>query len=106
MGIIGKMTLMNLNKTLLLAVLSLSQVGCFFGAAVGSSFVVQSTVATGASYAVSGKGLTDHAMSEIADKNCKMFNVVDAKSVCQEYKKIPINDKNSRPELTSGATIQ
>jgi hypothetical protein len=106
MGIIGKMPLMNFNKTLLLTIFSLSQTGCFFGAALGSSFMVQSTVATGASYAVSGKGLTDHAMSEIADKDCKMFNVIDGKSVCQEYKQIPINDKNSRPESALGATVQ
>lgn len=89
---------MNFRNYLLLILFSASQAGCFFGAALGSSFMVQSTVATGASYAVSGKGLSDHAMSEISDKDCKLFNMIDGKAVCQEFKKIPINDRSSRPE--------
>lgn len=95
---------MNLNKSFFFIICSLTQTGCFFGAALGSSFMVQSTVATGASYAVSGKGLSDHAMSEVADKDCKIFNMINGKSVCQDFKQIPINDKSSRSEPVSRLT--
>lgn len=97
---------MNYKNFFLLIAISVSQAGCFVGAALGGSFMVQSTVATGASYAVSGKGLSDHAMSEVADKDCKLFNMIDGKSVCQNYKQIPINDKSSRPEVREKVATQ
>lgn len=89
---------MNLKMLFMIFFVAISQSGCFVGAAIGGSFMVQSTVATGTSYAVSGKGISDHAISEFSDQNCKIFNLVSGKPVCQEYVPIPINDKNNRTD--------
>jgi hypothetical protein len=87
---------MHVKKLLVIVLVAFSQSGCFVGAAVGGSFMVQSTMASGASYAVSGKGISDHAISEVSDQDCKLFNLASGKPVCQQYAPIPINDKNKR----------
>ena len=66
----------------------------------GSGVAVQTTVASGASYATTGKTLGDHALSGATDKDCKLFNLIDGQQVCQEYKSsgAKIDDRSRRPE--------
>lgn len=39
----------------------------------------------GVSYLVSGKSVTDHAISEVAAQDCALFRVVQGREVCEEY---------------------
>ena len=38
----------------------------------------------GASYAASGKSVTDHALSAAADRDCAMFRIVKGEEICRE----------------------
>jgi len=76
---------MQLHKMLwpILVLVAFTQSGCFIGAAAFSStLMVSSTVASAVSYAVSGKTLTDHALSGVSGQDCKLFNLIDGKAVC------------------------
>ena len=78
--------------------------GCMFAplatSFAGSGVAVQTTVASGASYATTGKTLGDHALSGATDKDCKLFNLIDGQQVCQNYKSsgAKIDDRSHRPE--------
>lgn len=39
----------------------------------------------GFSYLVSGKSVTDHAISEVAAQDCALFRIVQGSEVCEEY---------------------
>ena len=39
----------------------------------------------GVSYLVSGKSVTDHAISEVASQDCALFRVVQDRSICQDF---------------------
>ena len=65
---------------------------------VSSASFVESTAINGASYVTTGKGVSEHVMSGMADQDCKLFNVIDGKQVCQDYQldKIPQKDLTTR----------
>ena len=42
------------------------------------------TIGDGVSYVGTGKTLTDHAISEYLDKDCKTFNLLEEKELCEE----------------------
>lgn len=39
----------------------------------------------GVSYLVSGKSVTDHAISEVAQQDCALFRVVQDREICEDY---------------------
>lgn len=46
---------------------------------------VASTVADGLSYAISGKGVSDHALSAITTRDCAVLRLLDGRELCVEY---------------------
>jgi len=85
-----------MNKLLVLLLLAGSTTGCAVIATVtGSSSSTLATVkaietvklgADVVSYGATDKTLTDHAISGITGKDCKLFNIVGDRQVCQEDK--------------------
>ena len=66
---------------------------------------IETTAVNGASYLTTGKGVTEHFISGAADQDCKLYNVIDGKAVCQNYQleKIPQRDLTTR--FTTGMTV-
>ena len=61
----------------------------------GGAYQTMDTVTTGAtavSYGTTGKGITDHAISKIVGKDCRMFNILQNKDFC--YKGTSVENKN------------
>ena len=53
---------------------------------IGGAYQTIDTITTGAtaiSYSTTGKGITDHAISKIVNKDCKMFNILQHKNFCR-----------------------
>jgi hypothetical protein len=65
---------------------------------VTTSTFVQTTAINGVSYTTTGKGVTEHVVSGVADQDCKLYNVIDGKQICQDYQleKIPQRDLTTR----------
>jgi hypothetical protein len=90
-------------KLILLFLLFTSLEGCVFlassaGGSAGTIQVAQTldmvkTAGDVGSAAVTNKTLTDHALSAISGKDCRVFNIFDKKKIC----KIPMPDV-STPE--------
>jgi hypothetical protein len=53
-----------------------------------------STGATAVSYGTTGKGITDHAISKIVGKDCRMFNLLKKKQICRVHKTYEVNFYN------------
>lgn len=74
-----------LKRKLLLSLSLVSIQGCVLIGGAGT-YQTMDTVTTGAtavSYGATGKGLTDHAVSAIVGKDCRMFNVLQHKNFCR-----------------------
>jgi hypothetical protein len=80
--------------------------GCVLGplvattaSTVTTTSFAESAAVSGASYVTTGKGVTDHLISGAADQDCKLYNIIDGKKVCQAYqsKTIPQRDLSKRP---------
>jgi hypothetical protein len=69
-------------------------------AATTTSFI-ETTAVNGASYVTTGKGVSEHVMSGLADQDCKFSHVIDGKSICEDYQveKIPLRDLSNRRTL-------
>jgi len=90
-------------KLILLFLLSISFQGCVLlassaGGSAGTIQVAQTidmvkTAGDVGSAAVTNKTLTDHALSALSGKDCRVFNIFDKKKIC----KIPMPDV-STPE--------
>ena len=81
-----------LKKSLLLS-LSLASTGCV--ALLGGTYQtmdVVTTAGTAVSYGTTGKGLTDHAISKITDRDCRLTNVLKNVDVC--YQGTSLENKN------------
>ena len=78
-----------------------------FTSATSATFL-ESTAINGASYVTTGKGVSEHLLSGVADQDCKLFNVIDGKRVCQEYQldKIPQRDLTTRYTTIVPVTIE
>ena len=53
----------------------------------GGAYQTADTISTGAtavSYGTTGKGITDHAISAVVGKDCRMLNVLKKKDFCYE----------------------
>lgn len=61
-----------------------------------SSAMVESTIVTGASYAGTGKGVSDHVLSGYTKQDCELFNIFKFEPICKDHlpDKIPIRDLN------------
>ena len=70
---------------------------------VTTSSFVQTTAINGVSYTTTGKGVSEHVVSGVTDQDCKLYNIIDGKQICQDYQieKIPQRDLTTR--FTSGA---
>jgi len=75
--------------------------GCVIAPIASSAFTtvttttfIETTAVNGASYVTTGKGISEHFISGAADQDCKLYNVIDGKAVCQNYQidKIPQKD--------------
>ena len=54
--------------------------------------------ADGASYLQSDKTLSDHALSKLTGKECKVFNVLTKESVCADNTPVVAPDSDSQPK--------
>jgi hypothetical protein len=71
----------------------LGSTGCV--ALLGGTYQTADMVTTGAtaiSYGTTGKGITDHAISKIAGKDCRMFNVLQHKNICRIRKTYEVSN--------------
>jgi hypothetical protein len=85
-----------LKRKLLLSLSLVSIQGCAI-LGVGGAYQTIDTITTGAtaiSYGTTGKGLTDHAVSTVVGKDCRMFNVLKNKHVCRVHKTYEVNFYN------------
>ena len=57
----------------------------------------------GASYVTSKKTVTDHAISIVTGKDCKLFNVLDKQSVCKETDTVALANPDKQPQAASTA---
>lgn len=77
-----------LKRKLLLSLSLVSIQGCAI-LGIGGAYQTIDTVTTGAtaiSYGTTGKGLSDHAVSAVVGKDCRMFNVLQHKNICRVRK--------------------
>lgn len=77
-----------LKRKLLLSLSLVSIQGCVLIGGAGT-YQTMDTITTGAtavSYGATGKGLTDHAVSAVAGKDCRMFNIFQHKNFCRVRK--------------------
>jgi len=79
-----------LKRKLLLSFSLVSIQGCAI-LGVGGAYQTIDTVTTGAtaiSYGTTGKGLSDHAVSAVTGKDCRMFNILQHKNICRIRKNL------------------
>jgi hypothetical protein len=78
-----------------------------FTTATSATFL-ESTAINGASYVTTGKGVSEHLISGVTDQDCKLYNIIDGKRVCQEYQidKIPQKDLTTRYTTIVPITIE
>ncbi|BDW11226.1 hypothetical protein PSHI8_13080 [Polynucleobacter sp. SHI8] len=78
-----------------------------FSTATSATFI-ESTAINGASYVTTGKGVSEHLLSGAADQDCKLYNIIDGKRVCQEYQldKIPQRDLTTRYTTIKPVTVE
>lgn len=85
-----------LKRKLLLSLSLVSLQGCAV-LGIGGAYQTVDTITTGAtavSYGTTGKGLTDHAVSAVVGKDCRMFNVLKNKRVCRVHKTYEVSFYN------------
>ena len=88
--------------------------GCaipFAGSALSiasSTTFIETTAVNGASYATTGKGVSEHLISGMVDQDCKLFNIIDGKKVCQDYQvdKVPQRDLTTRYSAQPPKTVE
>jgi hypothetical protein len=75
---------------------------------VTSATFLETTAINGASYVTTGKGVSEHLISGVADQDCKLFNIIDGKRIYQEYQidKIPQRDLTTRYTTTVPVTVE
>jgi hypothetical protein len=56
-------------------------------------------IADGVSYASTGRSMTDHAISTVAEEDCKLFRAVDGEPVCREA-------ANGMPSMAEVSTVE
>ncbi len=81
--------------------------GSAFSAVTSATFV-ESAAINGASYLTTGKGVSEHLISGVADQDCKLYNIIDGKRVCQDYQleKIPQRDLTTRYTTVVPVTVE
>jgi hypothetical protein len=85
-----------LKRKLLLSLSLVSIQGCAI-LGVGGAYQTIDTITTGAtavSYGTTGKGLSDHAISKMVGKDCRMFNILKNKNVCRVHKTYEVSFYN------------
>jgi hypothetical protein len=83
----------------------------FIGSAVSltsSAGVIESTAINGTSYLTTGKGVSEHVLSGVADQDCKLFNIIEGKKVCVDYQldKIPQKDLTTRYYINPPQSVE
>ena len=98
-----------LKRKLLLSLSLVSIQGCVLIGGAGT-YQTMDTITTGAtavSYGATGKGLTDHAASAMAGKDCRMFNVLQHKNFCRVRKTYEVrNMQETNEQRMQVATLQ
>jgi hypothetical protein len=56
-------------------------------------------VASVASTEITGKGLADHAISKMADRDCKIANVIHGERVCDPKGMVTVSAPLSEPQI-------
>ncbi len=102
-------------RTLVCLLLCNSLAGCAFAPFASSAFsaattstLIETTAINGASYLTTGKGVSEHVISGMADQDCKLYNIIDGKRVCQNYQldKIPQRDLTTRYTTVVPVTVE
>ena len=75
--------------------------GCV--AAIPPAVTIASYAVDGVSVLVSGKSVSDHAISEIADQDCVMFRLLEFELPCRDYKEDV--DETPSVEVANGASV-
>lgn len=69
------------------------------GCAVPPAISIAGLIADGVSYASTGRSMTDHAISTVAEEDCKLFRAVDGEPVCREA-------ANGMPSMAEVSTVE
>jgi hypothetical protein len=96
----------NGSRILAVAALAAALSGCGLG--IPSSVTVASYAADGVSYALTGKGMADHALSAAAERDCALLRAAYREPVCRPDAKIEQDKRDERraalaAALSSGA---
>lgn len=75
-------TLKKLRTVVVLLGAAWSASGCVMAAP--TAFQIATTALDGASYAATGKSVTDHLVSEVTAKDCAMMRALDGENICKE----------------------
>lgn len=96
-------------KKLIIVLFCSNLMGCAVVASIGggSAATIQAAQtidaaklgADAVSGAATGKTITDHAISYVADQDCTLFNIFESKPVCEEY-----GSRKKPEELASNQT--
>lgn len=69
------------------------------GCAVPPAISIAGLIADGVSYASTGRSMTDHAISTVAEEDCKLFRAVDGEPICREA-------ANGMPSMAEVSTVE
>lgn len=72
------------RSSLLVPVVAVCGAFIVSGCALPSAIAIASYAATGISYLASGKSVSDHALSAMADRDCAMFRIVMGEDICRD----------------------
>ena len=78
------------------------------GCGLPPALTLATTVADGVSYAVSGKGMTDHALSAMTSSDCAIVRFLDERDFCTSYagEESPRVMTASAPEVASWGVVE
>jgi hypothetical protein len=92
-------------------ILLMNMGGCVFAplatsamATATTSTFIETTAVSGASYLTTGKGVSEHFISGAVDQDCKLYNVIEGKAVCQNYQIDKIPQRDLTTKFTTGNT--
>lgn len=78
------------------------------GCGLPPALTVATTVVDGFSYAISGKGMTDHALSAVTTSDCALIRLLDSRELCTDYagEEMPRVITASAPGIGSWAPVE
>lgn len=79
--------------------LQMAMIAALLGATAGCALVVEYplTSASAGVWGATGKGPSDHAISNLTGQDCDLVRVVDLQPICQQHQPAQVEDRAFRP---------